>query len=77
MISIKNTGSGMNQDEIEHAFERYYTTTSATNKEGSGLGLYIAKELVELHEGNILIQSDGKSFTEFIVKLNCPNVERN
>lgn len=60
----------MSEEEIDHAFERYYS--SSTNG-GTGLGLYIAKELIELHEGTIYIRSDGISTTEFVVELNCMN----
>ena len=69
-VSIKNSGSCMSEKEIDHAFERYYS--SSTNG-GTGLGLYIAKELIELHEGTIYIRSDGISTTEFVVELNCMN----
>lgn len=61
-ITIKDTGEGMSHEEIEHLFESF-SRGNAGNKfwsEGSGLGLYIAKEFVLMHKGKIWAESAGK-----------------
>jgi signal transduction histidine kinase len=64
-LSVKDTGIGMSPEECKKIWERFYRT-SASQKfaKGSGLGLSIAKELVELHDGTIeLISEQGKGTT--------------
>jgi len=61
-ITISDTGEGMNQEEIEHLFERF-SRGSAGNKlytEGAGLGLYVGKKFIEMHNGNIRAESEGQ-----------------
>jgi signal transduction histidine kinase len=60
LIEINDTGRGMSEDLIKRIFEKY--SRGALDKEivGSGLGLYIAKEIVEAHKGKIWASSEGK-----------------
>lgn len=57
----------MGEEELEKLFERYYRgTNSAVNVKGSGLGMAIAKQIIEAHEGNIYVESNlnlGTSIT--------------
>lgn len=53
-ISVTDTGVGMEPDEVEHAFDRFYRSA---NSSGSGLGLPIARNLVEAHGGTITLES--------------------
>ena len=71
-ILISDTGAGMTQDELQKLFQSF-TRGSAGSKawsEGSGLGLYIAKQFVEMHKGKIWAESEGigKGST-FIIEL--------
>jgi signal transduction histidine kinase/CheY-like chemotaxis protein len=72
-ISIADTGVGIPASRIEHVFDRFYQVKSSqgTQHKGSGLGLTIVRELVELHRGEIHARSrEGEnSGTEFIVRL--------
>jgi signal transduction histidine kinase len=58
-VSVTNQGSAIPADEIPHLFERYARTRGARagTAKGSGLGLYIAKGLVEAHGGRIWVES--------------------
>jgi len=61
-ISVKDTGSGIQAAHLPHIFERFYRadrSRSRTNGGGSGIGLTIAKSLVEAHGGKIWAESEG------------------
>ncbi len=64
-LTVKDSGIGMTAEECEKIWERFYRTAASQKfAKGSGLGLSIAKELVELHEGTIrLISEQGKGTT--------------
>jgi signal transduction histidine kinase len=65
-ISISDTGVGIPQDEIPHLFEKFKTFRTASDRRvrGSGLGLYIARAIVEAHGGTISVESEqGKGST--------------
>ena len=72
IVSIKDNGIGMKQDDIEKAFERFYQIDKSHSEEGSGLGLAIVKRIVELSEGKIEIKSKENKGTTVIVKLPVP-----
>ena len=77
-IKIKDTGIGIPREELPKLFDRFYQVDSSFTKEheGTGIGLALTKELVELHHGIIKVDSKivnpengGTGFTEFIVEL--------
>ena len=64
-ITIKDFGVGIEPDDLEHIFDRLYKCDKARNKVGSGLGLYITKELVEKMNGCIDVKSEVGEGAEF------------
>ena len=64
-ITIKDFGVGIEPDDLEHIFDRLYKCDKARNKVGSGLGLYITKELIEKMNGCINVESKIGEGTEF------------
>ncbi len=75
-ISVRDTGIGILESQLEHIFERFYQASGSYEhqQKGSGIGLALTKELVVLHHGEIHVRcSTGKqgktSGTEFIVRL--------
>ncbi|QEK53111.1 substrate-binding domain-containing protein [Pedobacter aquae] len=67
-IVVQDTGLGMAEDDSKHAFELFYQGKTHQTK-GSGLGLTLSKEIVELHKGKILVNSQLGLGTTFTVML--------
>ena len=71
-ISITNQGPGITAEERSKIFERFYrgNDPAIRNKEGTGIGLYISKEIVTAHKGRIKVQSEEHQGTNsFIVEI--------
>jgi len=71
LITVKDTGIGIPADKLPHVFDRFYQAESASTRkyEGTGIGLSLVKELVELHYGKIEIRSAEGKGTEVVVRL--------
>lgn len=70
-IVVRDTGVGIAPEELPHVFERFYQAdASATRRyEGTGIGLALARELVELHGGEIRAESEPGAGSTFILRL--------
>lgn len=66
-ISVKNTGVALTKNEIDNIFVRFYQTEE--QNQGTGIGLALVKELVELHKGHIKVDSDTKNWIRFLVSM--------
>lgn len=67
-VHVQDTGIGISKDDISHIFERFYRVRQerSVNQEGTGLGLTIARSIVEQHGGKIWVTSEpdqGSTFT--------------
>ena len=73
-IILENCGPGIEPNDIEHVFKRFYRSNETRAKvSGSGLGLAISKEIIELHKGEIKVESNPGGKTVFIVFLPINN----
>lgn len=71
-ISISDTGIGIPQEEISKLFSKFSRAKDAhkTNVSGTGLGLYVAKQMVEAHKGKIWVESPGKGMgSTFVIEI--------
>lgn len=68
-ISIRDTGIGILEDEIDRIFEPFYRGRNALTETGAGLGLSFVKEVVDLHRGRILVQSEAQKGSTFSILL--------
>lgn len=69
-ITVNDTGIGIATEELERVFEKFYRTKRATQvARGTGLGLPIARSIVELHGGTLLAESDGQAGTVMRVRM--------
>lgn len=71
VISIKNSGEGLSEDELPLVFDRFYKTDKSRglDKTGVGLGLNIVRSIVKLHGGKIMVKSVKGEYTEFVFTL--------
>ena len=71
-IKITNTGIGIPKEKLPFVFNRFYQVDESMQRdhEGSGIGLALVKEIVDLHNGEINVLSDGERWTTFLIKLN-------
>lgn len=67
-ISISDTGKGISNEELDRIFERFYRVEGSEEK-GSGIGLALTKELIELHNGQISVDSTREQGTTFKIRI--------
>ncbi|MBC7998210.1 MAG: response regulator, partial [Leptolyngbya sp.] len=70
-LSVKDTGIGIPEEQLENIFKRFHRLKAegARTYEGSGIGLAMVNELVQLHGGNLRVKSGKGKGTEFIASI--------
>ncbi len=68
---VRNSGKGISDEDKAHIFERFFKgdKSRSSNKSSLGLGLYITKTIIDIHDGEISVISERDNFTEFRVSL--------
>jgi signal transduction histidine kinase len=75
-ITIRDQGPGISAEHLEHLFERFYRVPDSINKaHGTGLGLYICREIIVAHGGEITVESKLGEGTEFHIYLPIGTIE--
>lgn len=71
-IRISDCGMGIRQEELPHIFKRFYRCSEAENIEGSGIGLYLARLILEKEKGYLTVTSEyGKGSSFHVFLQNC------
>jgi len=66
IISVKDTGPGIKRTDFGHLFEAYFTTKGG---DGTGMGLFLSRQVIRAHGGQIDVKSNEGKGTEFIIRL--------
>ncbi|TCZ76595.1 two-component sensor histidine kinase [Paenibacillus albiflavus] len=71
VVSIEDTGIGIDQEHLPRLFERFFKADASRNRAlgGNGLGLSIVQKIITLHQGSIGVQSERGHGTKFDIKL--------
>jgi signal transduction histidine kinase len=77
-IWVKDNGPGIAEEHLEHIFKRFYRVPSnSAGVRGTGLGLFICRQIVNAHGGEITVESVNGSGTSFHIHLPCRNKNSN
>lgn len=71
-IDIKDNGIGIDKSEFNNIFKRFYRSEKVEEVEGSGVGLYLSRKIIESQGGNIVVSSkigQGSKFSLFLTKV--------
>lgn len=68
-VSVKDYGIGIPDDEQDQLFESFFRAKNTINIEGTGLGLVIMKQFVEMHQGTIVVNSQEDQGTEVLIQI--------
>lgn len=72
VVTVTDTGIGIPESDLGHIFDRFYQADKSRSSEGAGLGLSIARSIVEAHGGTITVQSTEDQGTSFLISLPMP-----
>ena len=68
-LYFTNKGSGISPEDLDLIFQKYYCRHSKFRKAGTGLGLYLAQQIVLAHNGNIKVDTSKDGYTTFVITL--------
>lgn len=68
-IKVKDHGAGISKEDINKIFNKYYSAAKKFRKIGTGLGLYLALQILKAHNGDLKVESEEGVYTEFCLKL--------
>ncbi len=71
-ITVKDNGSGIHPEDLHHIFKRFYRSRFSKDTQGVGLGLPLAKAIIEAHNGTIEVHSELGAGTTFVINLLIP-----
>ncbi len=74
-VSVTDTGCGISSQHVPHVFNRFFRGDAQRNPQGTGLGLAIVKSIMQIHEGDVSVQSELNKGT--LVTLTFPDAKTN
>jgi signal transduction histidine kinase len=69
VISVRDHGIGIDEDELGRIGERFFRAKTSTGTAGTGIGLNLAKTLVEMHDGSFSVESQKGKGSTFTIRL--------
>jgi signal transduction histidine kinase len=69
VIKVKDYGAGISSEDVDRIFNKYYSAAKKFRKIGTGLGLYLASQIMKSHNGDLSVESVKGEYTEFCVKI--------
>lgn len=75
LLTVRDTGRGIAPEDLPRVFERFWRADPARQSGGSGLGLAICAQIVQIHRGQISLESEPDHGTVFRVSLPCRNAQ--
>jgi signal transduction histidine kinase len=77
-VEVRDSGVGVPEDQLPYIFDKYFQVGQQARTKGAGLGLAIAREIVEAHGGSIAVDSQpgrGTTFS-FVLPVRHPQITR-
>lgn len=71
-VKVSDNGSGIHPEDLHHIFKRFYRSRFSKDKQGTGLGLPLAKAIIEAHNGSIEVNSEFGIGTTFLINFLIP-----
>ena len=69
-VTVRDSGCGMDKETVKRMFEKFYQGETSHTAEGNGIGLAIAKKVVDIAGGKMYVESTLNEGTAFTVELN-------
>ena len=69
MITVTDKGIGIPAEEVSKVFDRYFRAANTHTIPGTGIGLFLVREIVLMHEGTITVTSEETEGSQFTVRL--------
>jgi len=69
MVTVADRGLGIPEADVGRLFERYYRGSNVTGIVGSGIGLYLVKTVIDLHQGSVSVESRYGEGSRFTIRL--------
>lgn len=66
---MRDTGLGISEENLKHVFDKFFRADNVDSYEGIGVGLFIAKRVIELHGGSISVTSELLKGSDFKIHL--------
>jgi signal transduction histidine kinase len=66
---VKNLGKGIPKSDLPYIFQPFFRGENTANSKGYGIGLSLVERIINLHNGNIQVQSEINEWTEFSISL--------
>ena len=77
LVEVTDTGAGISQEQQSGLFSKFYQTNSSKEQVGTGLGLFICKQLIKLQNGKIAVKSEEGKGTTFTLLIPYQKSEKN